>query len=124
MIGILKDDAKLDRAISREPIPVAVAVSETGQKDNDKPRIVVFGDTEFITNFDLARSRGISYSYVVSSIEWLAGREDLMGTLPKTSINYQLGREVNLLRMIFLPGWIMLLCLIGLGVGVWMVRRR
>ena len=110
-------------AIEEKPLPLAVAVTED---PGEKPRIVVFGDTEFITNIELARSptARTNYSFVVSAIEWLAGREDLMGTHVKQSTNFQLGPEVNLARMIFLPGWIMLLCLIGLGIAVWMVRRR
>jgi hypothetical protein len=80
----------------------------------------VFGDTEFITNRDLNSS---SYALVVSSIEWMAERESI-GAQPKTSPSFQLPPEVNYARMIFLPGWIMLLSLIGLGIGVWIVRRR
>jgi hypothetical protein len=96
------------------------------ESPGDKPRIVVFGDTELITNVELARSptARTNYSFVVSAIEWMAGREDLMGTQVKQTTTVQLGRDVNYARMIFLPGWIMLLSLIGFGIAVWMVRRR
>lgn len=112
---------KIEAVIQEKPLPVAVAVSE-----GEKPRMVIFGDTEFITNAELARSptSATSYSFIVSSIEWLAGREELIGALPKESTSYVLGPEVNYSRMVFLPGWIMLIMIIGLGVAVWIVRRR
>jgi ABC-type uncharacterized transport system len=114
---------KVLAAVEEKPIPLAVAVVES---PGDKPRIVVFGDTELITNVELARSptARTNYSFVVSAIEWMAGREDLMGTQVKQTTTVQLGRDVNYARMIFLPGWIMLLSLIGFGIAVWMVRRR
>lgn len=113
---------KVYGVVEEKPIPLALAVT---QEPGEKPFMVVFGDTEFITNFELARSPSArtNYSFVVSAIEWLGGREDLMGTTAKTTTNFQLGPDVNYARMIFLPGWIMLLSLIGLGVAVWMVRR-
>jgi hypothetical protein len=122
MIALRDDEAKGQAALSREAIPVAVAVSEVGQKDNDRPCLVVFGDTEFITNRDIERWP-TNYALVVSSIEWMSERESI-GAQPKVSPQFQLPPGVNWTRMMFLPGWIMLLSLIGLGVAVWIVRRR
>ncbi len=109
---------------AKEPISVAVAVSEA---DGKKPRLVVFGDTEFITNIDLARSaqqRTINYSLAVNALEWMATPEDLPGVLPSTIEKFELSPTVDFWRMVLLPGWLMLLVLIGLGVGFWLVRRR
>ncbi len=116
-----QDKGKFVAALSKEPIPFAAAVSETGP-NGDKPAMVVFGDTEFITNRDMARF-DTNYAFVVSSIEWMAERESI-GAQPKVKLQFAFGPDVNLPRMIFLPGWIMLLCLVSLGIAVWMVRRR
>lgn len=121
----VKNKDRILDMVQDKPIPIALAVTE---EPNEKPRLVVFGDTEFITNSEFARSPtaqlGTNYSFLVSSIEWLAGREEMIGTQPKESLSFRLGPDVNDWRMIFLPGWIMLLSIVGLGVGVWMVRRR
>ena len=83
-IYMLGRGQKLEDAIQEKPISLAVAVTE---EPGDKPRMVIFGDTEFITNFEIARSptAAVNYSFVVSSIEWLAGREDLIGPQPRES---------------------------------------
>ena len=101
---------------------LAVAVTET---KGDKPRLVVIGDTEMISNIELARSRSadINAAFALSALEWMAERESV-GEQPKVSSIYSLGPNVNVERMIFLPGWLMLITLIGLGVGIWVVRRR
>ena len=57
-----------NRRISTTPIPVALAVSEEGKPGGDeKPRLVVIADTEFLGNFDLQRSRTqkINYAFAV-----------------------------------------------------------
>jgi ABC-type uncharacterized transport system len=122
MVDLTKDRAKFNAALSLEPIPVAVAVSEQGGKDG-KPRLVVFGDTEFITNRDLERGSD-NYAVVVGAIEWMAERDEMIGVQPKISRAFVLPPDTNTLRMIFLPGWIMMLTFISLGIGVWIVRRR
>lgn len=114
--------------VERGPEPVALAVTARGDgaKGKETPRLIVFGDTDFITNLEMSRSatREFNYSWVLSGLEWLAAREGLVGPLPKETSNVALPQTTNVSRMVFLPGWLMLLTLIGLGTGVWLMRRR
>jgi hypothetical protein len=120
--GLKADPLLRTMKASKTPIPVAVTVSE-GDK-TPKPRMVVFGNTEFITNFDLATSRDShNYAILVSSLEWLAERES-MGIGPKERTFVRLNPDVDYGRMVMAPFWVMLLTFIGLGGGFWLVRRR
>ncbi len=112
----------LENRISTEPIPIAVTVSE----DGTKPRMVVFGDAEFVSDVQLAASkyRNLYYSLAVGSLEWMAEKPGRLGPPPKESSTFALGPNVELGRMILVPGWLMTLAVFGLGMGVWLVRRR
>ena len=104
-------------------LPVVVAVSE-----NDKGRMVVFGDTEFISNLGLAQDRTEKhYSLFVSALEWMADRDpDFIGPRPISRESFALEKTVaaEYSRIHLVPMWLMLLTVIGLGTGIWLVRRR
>ena len=119
---MLNDKMLLPTLLSSKDVPVAMAVTDT---NGDKARMVVFGDTDFITNLDMARSptRSTNYDFVVGSLEWLAEREGI-GAAPKESSNFSLDQSVDLWRMILLPGWLMLLIVVCISIGIWIVRRR
>ncbi len=119
--GLVEDERKFAALWSKKAFPLAVAVSEA-----DKPRLVVFADTDFITNRDMEESpsRAMNYAFVVGSLEWMADREGGIGSLPKVTNTFQLSPEVNVARMILMPGWLMLLVMIGLGACIWVIRRR
>ena len=127
MVGLSEEPVKLFPKASREPVSVAVAVKDVAVKDTDadKPRMVVFGDTDFITNVEFARSptATTNYNFLVSAIEWMAEREGI-GAQPKDHKIYQLPEDVNFSRMVFLPAWLMMLTLTVTGVSFWVVRRR
>jgi hypothetical protein len=105
------------------PLPVVVGVSE-----DDKGRMVVFGDTEFVGNVGLAQDRsGENYSLFVSALEWLADRDaTFVGPRPKETGSYALPKTVaaEYTRIYMTPMWLMLLTIIGVGTGIWLVRRR
>jgi hypothetical protein len=107
------------REPSEKPIPMAVTVSE-----GDKPRLVVIGDTEFISNANLSVSDS-SYSIFASALDWLADRPGV-GARPKESSTYSLSAKAaeNVNRMANLPLWLMILVTVGMGAGLWVVRRR
>jgi hypothetical protein len=108
--------------VSKEPVTVAMAVSET---EGSKPRMVVVGDTDFITNRQLmgSRTQAVTSAFVVNALDWMAEREGL-GIKAKVSPSVALDQSVDTARMILLPGWIMLIIVIGLGLTIWIVRRR
>jgi hypothetical protein len=131
-VSILKDPIRYlvdlqDQGVLQErassPLPLVVAVSE-----EDKGRMVVFGDTEFISNLGLAQDRSEkNYSLFVSALEWMADRDAaFIGPRPKTTESFALEKTVaaDYSRIHLVPMWLMLLTVIGLGTGIWLVRRR
>jgi len=112
---------QIEKRFANDPVPVAVAVSENG-----KPRMVVFGDTEFLAN--RAQNEGedkeLLYALFVSSLEWMAEHEELGGIRPRESSMYAISKAVDTRRMTVLPGWFMMLGIFGLGTGIWLSRRR
>jgi len=105
------------REPSAKPIPIAVTVRE-----GDKPRLVVIGDTDFISNANLSDR---SYGILASAIDWLSDRPGV-GARPKESSTYTLSSKgaEHINRMANMPAWLMALAIIGLGTGLWVVRRR
>jgi hypothetical protein len=104
-----------------EPLPVAVTVTE-GTGELAKPRMVIFGDTDFIMNDD-RRLAGL-YDLVNSSLEWMAERGGYIGPRPREQATYNAPLTVDGTRLFVYPGLLMLLCVAGLGTGLWLVRRR
>ncbi len=122
MIRLEQNPQQLVQLLNKTPACVGAAVID---KKGDKPCLVVLGDTELITNREMKQSQSsaANYAFVVSAIEWMAEREGI-GALPKETPNFQLPPGISLGRMVFLPGWLMFLTIIGLGVGIWIARRR
>jgi hypothetical protein len=124
IVDLLKNRPKLMQVVNRQPVSVAVAVKDT---QGDKPSMVVFGDADFISNREIATSKSSrqAYDFIVSTLEWMAEREEI-GARPKVNTVFQLKPAVaaNAARMEYLPGFVMLLFIIGLGTTVWVVRRR
>jgi hypothetical protein len=106
---------------SQEPLPVGLAVTDR----KDQATLVVFGDASMASN-DAARYPQIPYyDLIISSLEWLAGRPENIGIEPRKDAFYRLRKQdVNLSRMVLLPVGLILLGLVGVGTGVWVVRRR
>jgi hypothetical protein len=130
---------KLGQRISRDVIPVAVAVSETTgagagpdphafmNPGDSKPRLVVFGDSAMACNnlmTERAGGAGVYYDLLASTIAWLREKPTGIGIEPKKSDFYALNPEVNVGRMVWLPALLMVVTVVGLGTGVWVVRRK
>ncbi len=121
ILPLVRDPLLLRAKAPREPMAVGLAVT-----DGEKPAMVVFGDTEWITNRDLttSQSRASTFAMVLGAIDWMAERESFVGSQPKVTTSFSFEPGVNLGRMILLPGWLMLLTFIVLGIVVWVIRRR
>jgi|GEM_PF-301991 len=115
-----KGEEELVAKVSRDPIPVGVAVKDK----EDRPRMVVFGDAEMASDGVMAGPlRDVYFDLFVSTLNYLAARPDV-GALPKPPKLFTLGPMVPTTPLTFLPAWLMCLGIFGLGLGMWVVRRR
>lgn len=117
------------------PLPVTVAVSETAgggfhqaAQGEDKPCLVVFGTSSFVSNALLSipgNQFGPLYNVFTSTAGWLRERPASIGIEPKKPDVFQFNvATVDARRLFFLPAGLMLVGVIGLWTGVSMVRRR
>ncbi|HMC64789.1 MAG TPA: Gldg family protein [Gemmataceae bacterium] len=124
-----------DKKISDTPLSIAVVVSEnipgTGtdphafMRGEQKPRLVVFGDATWATNRHMSeRGAGAYYDLFSSLIAWLRERPASIGIEPKKSDVFVLDPSTNFSRMVFFPGLLAAVGILGLGTGVWIVRRK
>jgi hypothetical protein len=124
----LQDPTRFARSLSPQqlmekqstaPLPVGVAV--TGK---DNPALVVYGDALMASNYD--RFPQVPYfDLMASSLEWLAGRPENIGIEPRKDTFYRFrSPTISVGRMVLLPAVLILLTIVGIGAGVWVVRRR
>lgn len=136
---LLKGDSdKLRERLGKQLIPMAVTVSEGGGSmpripgheglTKDVPRMAVFGDSTWISNYAVARTieGPDNLNLFANALSWLRERPDIGTktedkTLPVYRLN--LGDDVYW-RMVFLPLALMVLVVLTLGAGVWVIRRR
>jgi hypothetical protein len=121
----LQESGRFEDLRRRDAIPVGLAVTDRDQK----PRLLVFGAARWASNYPQGLP-GLSpednKDLFVSSLEWLVERRlPSIGISPKRSNFYRLRvPEGAFGRMAWLPASIMILGIVGLGMGVWVVRRR
>jgi hypothetical protein len=131
---------KLVAKRSPEQLPVAVLVSDSSMPDlpdrhpdvggrGQTPRLVVIGNDTFASDANLGEGAGrvvgeLHYILFAGSLAWLREKPDTIGIEARTRKDYQMDPDTNLTRMILLPGALMALCVVGLGLGIWVVRRR
>jgi hypothetical protein len=110
---------ELEKKIAQEKtIPVAVAVTDT---QKDRPVLVACGEIKLAMNEWIGV---LQFSFLHNSLEWLLGKEPA-GIAPQKSNRYWLNEPgLNVSRIRYLPAFLMGLAIIGLGAGVWVVRRR
>jgi len=91
-----------------------------------KPRLVVFGSAAFATNQYMAESSPLpNYDLLASTLAWLRERPSNIGLEPKKRNLFVLNvPDEQAQRMRYLPAMTLLVGIVGLGTGVWLVRRR
>ncbi|SRR5579883_753671 len=136
MDELRRDQQKILNKISEKPLSLAVTVTEgkgpppiPGHEfmaQESEPRMVVFGDASWITNNILLQATPDNFALFSSSLSWLAGRHDIGERIPTSTRNvYRLKvPPTEELRLIFLPGVLLMMGVLVLGFGVWVVRRR
>jgi hypothetical protein len=120
--------------LDRVPL-VALAVSSVDARDPHagvmgapvaaKPTLVVIGDATLVSNRALAGAGGEeNFSLLTSSLGWLRERTGSIGRPPKQRNYYTLKPSASLYDITMIPTAMMLVGIVGLGAGVWVVRRR
>jgi hypothetical protein len=108
------------------PVAMAVAV-ERRQEGEPQPALVVVGDAEFIANRHLAEPSGrVTSSFVISCLNWLRGRTELLGDIPpQRREGYRLVGTPEEQRGLVWKSSLVLCSLIATaGATVWISRRR
>jgi ABC-type uncharacterized transport system involved in gliding motility auxiliary subunit len=97
------------------------ASDETG--DDESYRLVVFGDSDFLTDLDIANAGNAILA--TNAFDWLVAREDLVGIPPRDVeqvslfLTRQQMRNLGLLVLVAMPGAAILA-----GILVWRRRRH
>ncbi len=122
--------------LTSQPTSLAVAVTE-GQAPppipnheflakEGQPRLIVFGDASWIANRLEQQVAPYHFNLFTSCLSWLSGRADIGTRVAPTQHDlYRMKAPPGSgWRMMLLPGSLMLLGVLALGMGVWVVRRR
>jgi hypothetical protein len=115
-VGVVVTEGKMPA-----PIPGHEFQAKEGQ-----PRMVVIGDATWISNRLEQQFAPYHFNLFVSCLSWLAERADIGERVPPTQHDlYHLKvAPGSSWRMMLLPGVLLLLGVLALGLGVWVVRRR
>lgn len=133
------DEDKFDKMRSRRDVTIGVAVTEGGTPPGmprdaahagalkETPRLVVIGSAGWVSDENLGGGEGaLNYDLFNSCVSWLRERSTIGQTIEgKKRKEYVVGLpETEKGRLAYLPLGLLLLVVIGLGTGVWVVRRR
>ncbi len=131
--------ARQQKGLSQASRQLAVVVSQTGGRGAPGapppagvPVAAVYG-TAFIFSDQISKrfspdSAPITFDLIAVTIDWLRGRPSIAASdiEAKKYVEYQFPQPstVDLTRLEYLPLSLAFLVVVGLGVGVWFVRRR
>lgn len=123
------DPVALDDADSPGPAVVGVAVeaeavaAESNEEDTPQYRLVVFGDSDFLTDLDISNAGNSVLA--ANTFNWLTAREDLVGIPPRDVeqvslfLSQKQMRNLLLLVLVAMPGAAILA-----GIFIWRRRRH
>jgi hypothetical protein len=123
---------EIQRKLSQDDLSVGVVVTEQGSPPDPHtmaptegtPRLAVIGDASLASNLSIERGAN-QYDLFYSILSWLRERPSDIGIEAKKQDVYDVDPvNVNFARMVWLPAALMFVGIIGLGAGVWVVRRR
>jgi hypothetical protein len=127
-----ENSPRFEEGIDRKgPISIAVAVErgiDEAQSvldvDLRSTRMVVVGDSDFVSNWALSMGPGGNLDFFLNAINWLLDREELMAISPKSPIDLHLDmdREQQKAAFMLIVAALPLLMAV-LGVVVWLNRR-
>ena len=108
------------------PGPLTLGYTLTRKNDDDKDtqqRIVVIGDGDFISNTYIGNGGNLNLGMAI--VNWLTNDDNLISIPVKTTIDSQLNLSRSESLMIGI-GFLLIIpvILLGIGFGVWWLRRR
>ncbi len=119
------------KQINTDPRDLAMFVSEvpTARDVTPPARVVVFGCSEFVSDSAAGRvGRGqtttIGLDLMTSTMRWLRDRPTVTGVQEKPYTTYTLKPGYDNTRLTIVPVALALLAVLGLGAGVWAIRRK
>ncbi|MFQ3650150.1 MAG: Gldg family protein [Gemmataceae bacterium] len=136
----IQTDTSMRKLLSREPLPVGIAVSQRSpaaakepgmppEEGKERPVMLVVGSSAWVLDENLRGPSGdLRFDLFSSALSWLREQSDL-GKLveDKATPEYELKatpEDGRIWRLYILPGILMMLGVVSLGIGVWVVRRR
>ena len=132
----MANDRKLaEQRLAKQPLPIAVIVTESqrampGAAPNpEKPKLVVFGDATFVSNAfggRVGESYSIMFDLFAGTLDWLRERPTNIGIEPRLATTYEVNPDAMLkeTQLKLLPLLISVVGVLGLGLGMWIVRRQ
>jgi ABC-type uncharacterized transport system involved in gliding motility auxiliary subunit len=117
-------DVTLDIKSGDTPGPLAIGYAlEKAGTDNRKQRVVVIGDSDFLSNANLGA--GANLILIQNTFNWLAEDDQLINIAPKTAPDLDL--QLNQIELIIVGfGFLIVLPLLlaGCGFYIWFKRRK
>jgi hypothetical protein len=110
-------------AIEGSPVAPAAESAEEDVSEGDGFRLVVFGDSDFLTDFEISNAGNLTLA--MNAVNWLVVREHVLGIAPRQIeqvslfLSQQQLRTILLITLLIMPG-----AAIVLGVLVWRRRRH
>jgi hypothetical protein len=127
------DALRQEKNLSRRTAPILVTVTEpAAQQANpfgppptggSTPRLAVFANSTFASDEQAARDV-LNRDLLAYTVDWLRGREQNIGIQPRAYRNYTLKPNVDAGKLLWLPGLLAAVSILGLGASVWLVRRK
>jgi ABC-type uncharacterized transport system involved in gliding motility auxiliary subunit len=108
------------------PVPVAAVVTIPVGGSKEQANIVVFGDSDFITNANIDPNRSGNQDLFLNTVDWLAAQEDLISIRPKPAASRPVHLAPSKQILIFslvVVGFPLGILLLGLGI-LWRKRWK
>ncbi|MBC7288821.1 MAG: GldG family protein, partial [Armatimonadetes bacterium] len=114
--------AAVDEGQESEKPPWAPPEEQEQSKEGPATRIVVVGDSDFLTQ-RLTALTDVGLVFGLKAIAWLAKEQKLVSIPPKEKKDYKLVVSGNQLKVVVILIFLVPVAVLLAGVGVWVLRR-
>ena len=119
----------LEKKLTKAPVPFAAYAGEMvqdGDTMRERPRLLVIGTDWFILDDAVLKtpSPGVYAMQMGRVFDWMREKPKGMLIEPKALGTYSLPKDPDGVALLVLPISLLSLGILGLGVGVWVARRR